>query len=369
MVNEFNAFYYKQNNQEYISLVLPFRIVNNISEVLVYGKDKYGYRRELPSNHYNKIKSNILKENIILPTSIILSVNKSDIESNIEVIDGNLIRLKIEDGRRVFRVVDGQHRLKGLEEAAIENSDINDYMLNIVILLTDKNNRIIEVDTFIDINSKAKKIKTDLTLLAKYNYEILEEKPIDDVYEHICVKVAYLLHEKIEDSVWKNAIKFEFNSSKSYGIIEVNAFKQSIMSLVKAIIDKKQLTVANDIDIIDDTAMEVAKIINSQWKLIKERWEACFEEKIEKDFENEFVKTYYNTKYYIQKTTGANSLNMIFIDSIQDKETIEEALEEFKTILKNSLIKSDDWLVGKKFSGLTSGSGFKKAKAFIINEQ
>ena len=49
--------------------------------------------------------------------------------------------------------------------------------------------------------------------------------------------------------------------------------------------------------------------------------------------------------------------------------SIEEALEEFKTILKNSLIKSDDWLVGKKFSGLTSGSGFKKAKAFIINEQ
>ena len=368
MNHKFNAFYYKQNNQEYISLVLPFRIVNNISEVLVYGKDKYGYQRELSFNHYNQIKRNILKENTILPTSIILSVNKSDIESNIEVIDDNFISLKIEDGMRLFRVVDGQHRLKGLEEAARENSCINDYMLNIVILLTDKKNRIIEVDTFIDINSKAKKIKTDLTLLAKYNYAILAEKPINDVYEHICEKVAYLLHEKIEDSVWKNAIKFEFNSSKEYGIIEVNAFKQSIMPLVKAIIDKKQLRVVNDIDIIDDIAMKVAKIINLQWKLIKERWEACFEEKIEKDFENEFVKTYYSRKYYIQKTTGANSLNMIFNELIQGPETLEEILAEFKTILRKSLIKSDDWLVGKKFSGLTSELGFKKARRFIINE-
>ncbi|WP_238903605.1 DGQHR domain-containing protein [Clostridium sp. YIM B02506] len=369
MYSNFNAFYYKQNNQEYISLVLPFKIVNSISEVLVYGKSKYGYQRELSSNHYNQIKRNILKENIILPTSIILSANKDDIEPNIKNIKDGLIELNIRTDNKVFRIVDGQHRLKGLEEAAKENSDINDFMLNVVILLTDRNNRIIEVDTFIDINSKAKKIKTDLTLLAKYNYEILGEKEIDDVYEHICVKVAYLLHEKIEDSVWKNAIKFEFNVSRNNGIIEVNAFKQSIASLVKTIIDKKGLKVVNDIDIIDDIAKKVAEIINLEWKLIKDRWEACFEEKIEKDIENEFVKTYYNSKYYIQKTTGANALNMILNEILQSTDTIDEAFESFKIILKKSLIKSDDWLVGKKFSGLTSGSGFKKAKDFIKNEQ
>ena len=365
MSMNYNAFFYKQNSQEYISLVLPFKIINDISKVLIYGKDKYGYQRELASSHYNQIKKNILSEEILLPTSIILSVNKEDIQEDIKEIGNGLIELNIHPNNKIFRIVDGQHRLKGLEEAAKENDKINDFMLHVIILLTDRKSRIVEVDTFININSKAKKIKTDLTLLAKYNYEILGEKEIDDVFEHICVKVAYQLHEKIKQSVWKNAIKFE----KSKGIIEVNAFKKSITPLVKTIIDKEDLNVTKDIDIIDDVSSQIAKIINREWQIIKNRWEACFEEKIERDLEDEFSLTYYNNKYYIQKTTGVNALNMIFNETLQNADTVDEAFEKFKDILQNSLIKSDDWLVGKKFSGLTSGSGFKKAKKFIMNEQ
>lgn len=368
-MKRFNAFYYKQNEQEYISMVLPFYIVNSISKVLVYGKDEYGYQRELSENHYKNIKNGLLKENIILPTSIILSVNKEDIADKINKKDSSIIELDIDLEERLYRIVDGQHRLKGLEEAAKENTELRNFMVNVIILLTENKNRLIEVETFIDINSKAKKIKTDLTVLAKYNYEILGEKEITDTHKHMCIKVAYMLHDRIKDSVWKNAIKFDGNSAKGEGIIEVNAFTKSISSLVKTIIDKKDIRYNNNIQDIDKVAYEVAEVISNGWRIVYEKWGMCFTENLEKDIDNNFIRTYYNTKYYIQKTTGANAISMILNDTLQKANNIDEGIHEFRSVLKRSFIKSDDWLVGKKFSGLTSGSGFKKAKKFIMNEQ
>lgn len=369
MKNKFNAFYYEQNGQEYISLVLPFYVINNISKVLVYGKDEYGYQRELSENHYKEIKKSLLNDNIILPTSIILSVNKEDIIHKIYRRDNSLIQLDIDLHEKLYRIVDGQHRLKGLEEASKEKPELENFMINVIILLTEKVNRLVEVETFIDINSKAKKIKTDLTVLAKYNYEILGEKEITDIDKHMSIKVAYMLQAKIEDSVWKNAIKFDGNSSKGEGIIEVNAFTKAISPLVKTIIDKKGLMYSNKINDIDKVAYEVAKVISDGWKIVYDKWSICFAENIEKDLDNNFIITYYSAKYYIQKTTGANALNMILNDTLRESFNIEEGMNTFKNILKSSLIKSEDWLVGKKFSGLTSGSGFKKAKNFIMNKQ
>lgn len=368
-MNKFNAFYYKQNGQEYISLVLPFYVINEISKVLVYGKDEYGYQRELSENHYKDIKKSLIHENIILPTSIILSVNREDIADKISQINSSLIELDIDLKEKLYRIVDGQHRLKGLEEAVKEKPELKNFMINVIILLTENQNRLVEVETFIDINSKAKKIKTDLTVLAKYNYEILGEKEINDMHKHMCIKVAYMLQDKIQDSVWKNAIKFDGNSSKGEGIIEVNAFTKSIASLVKTVIDKKGIVYSNNINEIDKVAYEVAKVISAAWRIVYEKWNMCFVESLEKDIDNNFIRTYYNTKYYIQKTTGANAISMILNDTLQEASNIDEGMNEFKGILKRSLIKSDDWLVGKKFSGLTSGSGFKKAKKFIMNEQ
>ncbi|CEQ26107.1 DGQHR domain-containing protein [Paraclostridium sordellii] len=367
----YNAFNYEQNGQKYISLILPFKVINDISQVLVYGKDKYGYQRELSEKHYRDIKNSLINDNIILPTSIILSVNREDIIDKIDKTNlDNIIRLNLDINKKIFRIVDGQHRLKGLEEASKIKEELNEFPLNVIIIITEQNSRMIEVETFSDINSKAKKVQTDLTILAKYNYEILGEKEIDNINEHLCIKVAYNLNEKINDSVWKNAIKFNINSESNYGIIDVNAFKNSISPLVKTIVDIEGLHCnPKDLKNVDYVAEKIADIINKAWNIISQRWSMCFKEDIEKDYDGNFIKIYFNSRYYIQKTTGANVLSMILNDVLQNKGTIGEGLEEFKYILYNSNVKSEDWLKGKKFSGLTSNSGFKKAKNYIINNE
>jgi DGQHR domain-containing protein len=187
------AFKYAQHRQEYISLVLPFEVIHNISKVLVYGDDKYGYQRKLNERHYKTIKKGIVKDKIILPTSIILSVDSDYINHIIKLRTENdsLVDIAFNLSEREFRIVDGQHRIKGLEEASKEDPSVKNFLLNVIILVTEKHNRAVEVEVFRDINSKAKKIKTDLTYLAIHNYELLEHKEIEDLARHLTIKTAY----------------------------------------------------------------------------------------------------------------------------------------------------------------------------------
>lgn len=75
----------------------------------------------------------------------------------------------------------------------------------------------------------------------------------------------------------------------------------------------------------------------------------------------------YDNKYYIQKTTGTNALNMILNDITRSFGSSNETLDEFHEVIRKSPIKSKDWGTGGIFSGLTSKSGFKKAKEILIN--
>ena len=47
---------FAQGDQDYISGIMPFKIINQVSEVLIYGDTVYGYQRETVKSHYNKIK-------------------------------------------------------------------------------------------------------------------------------------------------------------------------------------------------------------------------------------------------------------------------------------------------------------------------
>ena len=101
-------------------------------------------------------------------------------------IENGLISVDFDNFKdRPFRIVDGQHRILGMQKA-LENihekdeiKKLNEYPFNIITVVTDENNRSVELDIFIDINSKGKKVSTDLAELARYNYRI-KEKSIEN---------------------------------------------------------------------------------------------------------------------------------------------------------------------------------------------
>ncbi|MBO8156966.1 MAG: DGQHR domain-containing protein [Bacillaceae bacterium] len=370
---------FKQFEQEYLSLVMSFKDIQRSSEVLIYGEHIYGYQRPLDRKHYLNIKKALFEDKELLPTSIILSVNKHDINELIQPFDSrsDLVQLKT-PSHKIFRIVDGQHRIKGLEEASKEDPNFLNFMLNVIILITEEENRVLEVEVFRDINSKAKKVKTDLTLLAEHNYRLLGQKEIKDKEElikHMSIKVAYFLNEpnELQSKVWNNAIKFDINAPGALGIIGISAFVNSLRQIVNYYIetnmkDRQYINEKELIKYADDHSKKIADFINQAWVKVSKKWVNCFKEQIVNDINHKPVKINYSKGYYLQKTTGVNAIHSILWECLEDHDFSDEVIKNFEHKIFSSTIEEKDWGVGGIFAGLTSQSGFKKAKNIILKE-
>lgn len=359
---------YKQNNQEFLIGFMTAKEIIDNSKVLIYNKDSGGYQREPNQPHINKI-SKYISENadFILPTAIVLGIDKS-LVSETEVA-GNFVNIEI-DGSNKFRIVDGQHRIAGLSKANNSNIDISNFPLPVIIILSEQ--RSIELEIFTDINSKAKRINTDLAQLAKHDYEIIENQiKSEDVSRHIAIKTAFRLKES-ENSVWRNAIKFDIQTEFNVGIIGVTMFSDSIIKIVDKFKQNYDLSENNSkIDIINtcnEIANELADIIDTIWTtIIKKKWDNAFHENYQLNSLGETVLTYYNAKYYLQKGIGTKSINSFIGESLSGKkEHTQKEIEKIRQLINASNIKSDDWMVGSTFAGYNSESGFKKIKDLFL---
>lgn len=372
---------YNQNDQEFYSLVLPFETINKLSEVLIYGESSYGYQRKLDEKHYQKIKKSLIEDQGTLPTSVILGVNKKDFEDLLTerevdglkffVIDTEEFSKANSDDSKLFRIIDGQHRIAGLKLASSASNTLNNFPLNVIIVVTEEEERVKEVVLFRDINSKGKKLKMDLTLLAMYNYELLKKKSLtseDDIIKHILIRTAHYLNTS--NTVWKEAIQFDIYSKNLSGIIGVAAFINSILPFVKKYIQVNSiktdnLNSTNQSDIIgnlDNISQEISNILIKAWEIVEHKWAGSFENK-------EYIlygTPRYKKDYYIQKTTGVNAIHLILTKNIKlEKGTIEDQLLDFRSVIINSPLTVSQWKNGGVLSGLTSKSGFSKAQKII----
>ena len=160
---KFPAIKYEQSTYNLISTVLPFQTINLKSKTLVYGRDEGGYQRIQDEKHFQNIKKYIELGNFTFPNSIILAIDEADLSRIIENETKDLIFLNLDDSSQfLFRVVDGQHRLLGIENAIANNPELINLKLQVSIIVTPNNRRSLEMEIFNNINSKAKRLKTDL---------------------------------------------------------------------------------------------------------------------------------------------------------------------------------------------------------------
>ncbi|TLS35303.1 DGQHR domain-containing protein [Pseudalkalibacillus caeni] len=396
------AIEYFQHNLRFLSTVMSVKTIHENSKVLIYGKDQYGYQRELDEKHIEKIKRNIINnDNTLLPTSIILSIDEKDvckIEKPFVDLDCNFINLDLEEsnlGNELFRIVDGQHRLAGLRAAYDEtnNPSFINFKLNVVILVIPNQQRSIEVNIFNDINSTQKKLKTDLIELVRAKYILLGETPIpikdSGVVNYIGMNVANLLNEDefFKNGVWRNAIQLVGSVEATEGIIGVSAFKKAISPILRFFYNRSELKeyikeMAQtdekiNIDRLNEFSFELAQLIDKVWEEVEKKWGLCFKDSSQLDK----YGYRYSDGFYLQKTTGANAIMRIIMMILKDKEkdgsritmnntaardrVISEVLNDFVSILSSSVVRAEDWKNGGQFAGLTSGSGFKIAVNLI----
>lgn len=375
MDNKICILRYNQNNQKFMNFVIDFATLDRVSEILIFGETKYGYQRKPDKRHYTKIKKYLLQDNsAILPSSIILSADSEVVEKYITNNNGQSY-LDVKGIKEpIFRIVDGQHRLSGLREAVKTNGDLANFMFSVVVLETKPQERYEELGIFTDINSKGKRIRVDLALLAKYNYEIYEGE-VKSLGEHIAVKTAFKLKENRDPrNIWRNGINFDIHEENALGIVSVNAFVKAIKPMCERYIRDVGFDINGSddeqkYDISEKASEFLAGLLLEAWTIVAEKWGGCFAPAVENDYFYDIKEFFYNRKYYIQKTLGVSVLNSILYDSIRRGNITQYNLGEFYRTIIASNINIANWSAGDIFAGLSSKAGFGIAKSYILNKK
>ncbi len=193
---------------EFITLAMKVKTVLNIYYVAVRGKDEEegAIQRVLNKHRIKSIKDFVLAGNMFMNTFIL---NWTHSKSK-PIYRNGLV--SIPHRIAAAQVIDGQHRLAGLEEAVTENPDIGEQsiLVSITIGLSTKNAAAI----FLNINSEQKPVPRSLI------YDLFGE--VEDNLDHIINRandIAVELNEN-EDSPYYGAIKYP-GKPRGVGIIDL----------------------------------------------------------------------------------------------------------------------------------------------------
>jgi len=161
-----------------------------------------GYQRGIDERRVNDISSFLFKRIDILPSllpsSLILNCRRSETIIYKEVNSEIII-----DDDTVFHVVDGQHRVRGLEKSQIQKYDIP-------VTIIEGLNIAQEAGQFLTINTKQKKVRPDLQLRILYHQDRPNTRKLIDIlgvdnWKIEALTLCIALNDKNE-SPWRNLI-------------------------------------------------------------------------------------------------------------------------------------------------------------------
>ncbi|WP_170061573.1 DGQHR domain-containing protein [Terribacillus saccharophilus] len=353
--------------QLYLVKLTVEEIINNSIVSVFNSSTGEGYQRPPIPSHYKKIAQYLEKEDrVLLPIGVLTATDPN----KVNIVNG---RLQINGP---LRIVDGQHRIEGFKYLSANNSiryeQFRSFELPVTIMVIDEEHEVDEMDTFININSKAKKINTNLAIGLRHERRKEEQykRSFDEIVEDIAISVTKLLDNDLK-SIWYNAITIAPDEKGK--IISLNAFRKSLIPLIELFIrfykDPKDVEDAffvsggeelqpvelNDelIPVLEEFEEKYITLIklylDSTWKVIWNKWNSCFN----------LYQPYFDRDYNIQKGIGLYSLHLVLQDCLKREENVQSALFQFKKIIENTTVDVEDWESGGTFSGNNSQSGFR----------
>ncbi|GAB6252014.1 DGQHR domain-containing protein [Bacillus cereus] len=372
---------FKQLDMDIFMFSLTIEEILENYKVDIYDEENgnNGYQRPPIPSHYKNIAKYLIEnsDSVFLPSAILGAIDYE----NIYFQSSDELKFRTE-----IRIVDGQHRIKGFEYAINklqENGDItkSNELLKVelpIILMAinhSHNDKLNEINAFIDINSKGKPVSTDLAITLRNTIYSQSTDYLNNAHERkerIATKTSKYLTEIESYSMWYHAIKR--TPSDKGTIISLNSFNKSLYPIVDQIDKNLQETAgfskAIQKEDVDNAIKELQLFILQAWETIYDKWHGCFGPN--RTFEK---------GYNIQKGIGVHSLHLIlsecvfaiFNRNIEDNlqeplsKIFIDSLELFNKKIYKSSVTEEDWLAGKKFSGYNSASGFKKVKYYILH--
>ncbi len=306
---------------------LPISAVLDRFDVDVYdpGKNPSGYQRRPVEYRFKEISRYVQNNEGLLPTAIL--VNIRDQAKFVPSHDGDSVGLlKIPEGARLW-VVDGQHRVYGLREAADklkQSTPAAELAYDVPVVFTVGLNKIQEMRLFHIVNSKARNVPTDLAAQLLFRAVREQGKAFvhsgkgseKDFRKAVGTKIAY--HLNGTPGPWQGKIRLPNEpSNRKKKPLQVNAIASSLEptlrdNYLKSIYEPET----------DKEWTTVCGLVSTYWQALSELMPQAFAH----------IET-----YSAQRTAGVYAFHEILQDVIyRCREKGDFSVKGFKAIL-NSL--------------------------------
>lgn len=283
-----------------------------------------GYQRKPSLSRIKEIATFLETKNPSFPTSILLSTRKPVEATNYSVGSGYTMIVD-----PPLYIVDGQHRIAGIRHSIKEknNKDIQNFQLPVIIMET--KDKIDEVRQFDTLNTKQKRVSTDLAQRLLQGMILERPESFDKIPWQIkALKTLDLLNQQ-EDSPWYDRIRLPNEDKTAAHIVSQNSMITSLKPLF------------------DDGLFSSRTIsVDFSYEILKNYWLAL------KDiFEDAFLAP---KDYVIRKTPGVFALHSL-LHEIDKLARISKRPEDYKReFFREVLTKTFNKFEGTKNPGLIS---------------
>jgi DGQHR domain-containing protein len=316
--------------QHGVELYLTKLRISDISRI--YQVDRFdieenvgGYQRRLDDSRARQVRRYVQEEHPgTLPAAVVMNCRDRD----------GLVFRKTRDGVGNLRIksklwlVDGQHRIAGLELAATKDKAFGDYLVPVVIL--NGQTRDSEMEHFFVINDRQKGVPVDLVLrflVAKNGNSLPHDR--DDA---LAIKVTDLMAMD-RSSCWFKRIQLTNESRLRTHTITERSFHRALLPAVRIPSLKRS------------EPRRAASVITNYWNALRDLIPESFADP---------------RRYLIMRTVGAYTMNMVFphvFDVCLRKDSFSQP--NFLEVLMKTGIDSEDWT--KEVAGSYAGMvGFQK---------
>ena len=339
------------------SEILEWCITTEWDPDLEWDLEKQGYQRKPNEKHYKRIGEFLKQENDpLLPTSALLSARETDYGIlSFKTHNDNqsdIGQLFIPKGRNIF-IVDYQHRWRGLKFAveSLKCKKLTDFQIPVIILADVP--RYEEIRQFYLINSKQKRVDTDLglALLQTMAPQASEDELANFVgpgkkYRIRATRLVFKL-ASMKQGPWIGKIIDPNMVASGNQIVSIKSFVDSL----QPILSKRSPIHSKEDD-------EIVKIIIDLWSAI------------EKLLPNVFSKP---KDYSLQRTVGVFVMHRVaakkvFKECMSKKDISVNSMKQVLEKTKDKYLNESFWKVGGPVGTYSSAAGHKKLADLIIED-
>jgi len=340
---------------------------------------KKGYQRAPQQKRIDGIKKylQVEVENPIFPTAILVNARKPLSFKRFETQSKKHEKGEDDFGRltinQTLYVIDGQHRIEAFKDIMQKRELASKYgYMELPIIILSNFDYKEEVEQFFVINSRQKTIKTDLAqrIFMEISKNDSETKLISEKnkWQMPAITIVDELNRDV-DSEWYELIALPDDDKdiRKERVISQNSF---VTSLKPFFIGSKQKwdyssdTSKNGSRIVE----ECKKLIDNYWKMIKNIWPECFENK---------------KKYILFKTIGVYSLHIVLADylnthpNLNEKELMSELGKLLIIARDDNNFTSEFWQIGRTIArekgqnagAYSSGAGHNRIALSILSKR